>query len=136
MRKLFLAIGIAGISCYVNAVQLSSFNPPSANHAISQKGWVKSKSGIWMGKDKIWYKLDKKDKSLLVSEDKKEWKVATNGQWTDKTGNLMSIRNNNLVWSSDGGNTWTPVPGWKWEGGDGISYEFDTNWVLWENHSK
>jgi hypothetical protein len=51
--------------------------------------------------------------------------------WQDKSGKWIKIADMKLMWSADGGKTWSEVPDWSWEDADGNWCKFDKDWTLW-----
>lgn len=128
MKKTIILLGIAGM-CYSG---MAATNPaPAINSPIikSVSDYVKSSDGTWEGKDKVWYKLDKKAQ-LWWSKDGKKWDASKDQTWQDKDGKWLKINNKKLVWSADG-KKWDDVPEWAWESPNGKWYKFDKDWSLW-----
>jgi hypothetical protein len=128
MKKLMMAVAIlaAGIGTEVKAG-----NTPAAKVITAEPKWEKSKEGTWMGKDKVWYKLNAKDASVWWSKDGKKWEAVKDGMWQDKDGKWLKIVDKDLKWSADGGKTWSQVPDWKWQGTNDVWNKFDKDWSLW-----
>lgn len=93
--------------------------------------WEKSPEGMWKGSSNMWYKIDKKNKSVKLSANRKKWKPASNVIWMDHQGRYLFIYENKLMASSDG-NKWQVVPDASWQGLDGKWYRFDEEWDLLE----
>ena len=130
MKKLFLPL------VALSLIVVGTINPanakPATEKTIVSGDWMKSKDGTWMGKDKMWYKINTKDATVWMSKDGKEWAAAKDNMWQDKDGKWLKVLDaKTLKWSADGGKTWADVPEWKWEGPDGTWYKFDSDWNLW-----
>lgn len=93
--------------------------------------WEKSAGGMWKGNSNMWYKIDKKNKSVKLSPNRKKWKPASNVIWMDRQGNYFFIYENKLMASTDG-SKWLVVPDAAWQGIDGKWYRFDEEWNLLE----
>jgi len=127
MKKTLIFIGLAGLS-YASpaATTWVLANDPIA---VIVSDYVKSTDGAWEGKDKVWYKLDKKAQ-LQWSKDGKKWEASKDQTWQDKDGKWLKINDKKLVWSTDG-KKWSDVPEWAWQSPNGKWYKFDKDWALW-----
>lgn len=125
MKKiiLILVLAMAGTS-------FSATINHSSTVMLVDQDWKQSKDGHWMGKDKVWHKLNQKDASVWWSKDGKKWEEVKDGTWQDKEGKWLKISEGKLVWSKDG-KSWADVPEWTWEGVDGTWNKFDKQWNLW-----
>jgi hypothetical protein len=130
MKKIMLMAGIVAIAFMANAGN-PAVSLTSSSAKVLAADWMKSKDGTWMGKDKVWYKVNTKDASIWWSKDGKKWEMVKDGMWQDKDGKWLKIDSKMLKWSADGGKTWMEVPEWKWQGTDGMWNKFDKDWSLW-----
>ena len=93
--------------------------------------WQKSSTGTWIGMNRYTYKFDKANTIVFSSEDGTNFTEVQENVWQDKNGKWLKIYNGKLMSSNDGSKTWSEVPEWKFEGGDGKWYKFDSTWTLW-----
>jgi hypothetical protein len=98
----------------------------------AESSWIKSEGGAWLGNFNVWYKIDNKSHSVLVSYNKKKWKDSgTEAVWLDRHGRWMCFYNNKLMYSENGAN-WKEIFNRTWQDINGTWYRFDSNWDLWE----
>jgi hypothetical protein len=126
MKKTFLVLSAALI---LGSANVSIAKTSEISFSVAA-GWDKAKDGAWVGKDKVWYKLDK-DAKVWWSKDGKKWEAVKDGMWQDKDGKWLKIGEKKLWWSADNGANWSEVPEWKWMGTDGKWYKFDKDWSVW-----
>jgi len=127
MKKTLIILGLAALSYTVPAATTRVLVTTTPSEITSD--YVKSTDGTWEGKDKIWYKLDKKAQ-LWWSKDGKKWEASKDHTWQDKDGKWLKLHDKKLVWSADG-KKWDEVPEWAWESPNGKWYKFDKDWSLW-----
>ncbi|MCE3227205.1 MAG: hypothetical protein K0S32_1756 [Bacteroidetes bacterium] len=129
MKKLISAIALVTLSLCATAASLKV----EPGITMSNHDWKKSEKGNWMGNNKVWYKLNKNDKTIWMSTDGKKWDKAKDNMWQSKDGKWVKINDGKVVESGDSGKTWTEASDWTWEGGNGMFYKFDLSWDLWES---
>jgi hypothetical protein len=126
--KLKKILFLLSFVCFASTASVTS---ASAQVKIASQGgaWIKSTTQMWVGKDNLWYRLDKADMAIQNSRNGTQWTAVENGQWNDKDGKYYKIESKKLM-VSDNAKAWTEAAKKLWVGEEGKMYKFDTNWDL------
>lgn len=124
MKKLMFVLVASFIMLSVQNSFAGLSNVTSSVLQDANKDWKSAKDGMWMGKDKTWYKLDA-NMMLTASKDGMKWEPVKEGMWQDIHGKWLKYQDHKVMMSSDNGKTWSQTRDNKWEGPDNTMYKID-----------